>query len=121
MAFHVGHRDDVELLLGFLQCQSFIAAGRAQYQYIGDQMLPARSALEFVLAELTNKDRAIIAAWDDFARAHADAFNVFFAAEHYLPQRATALENWVWDDHGATPPVPTDHWWWAPIAPSGEE
>lgn len=120
MAFHVGHREEVELLLGFLQCKSFILDGRAECQYLGDQILPARSALEFIRAELTRKDEAMITAFDAFVRDHYEAFNAFFIAEHYLPERDTALNDWVWDDTGVTPAVPADHWWWAPIAPAGE-
>lgn len=130
MAFHVGDQKEVALLLSFLECRTFILEGREKYQYIGDQILPARSALEllrptfaveFDATETAAAEfMAALDAFDTFARDHAEAFNAFFAYEHgRFAERNDMLENWVWDDGGNSPEIPAAHWWWAPIS-SGE-
>lgn len=126
MAFHVGDLKEVALLLSFLECRTFILEGREKYQYIGDQILPARSALELLrptfAAEFDAAEAATVEftkaldAFDAFARDHAEAFNAFFAYEHAQVNRATALEDFAWNDIGRTPEVPEAHWWWAPIS-----
>ncbi|MBX9635204.1 MAG: hypothetical protein K2X44_09505 [Magnetospirillum sp.] len=120
MAFEVGDEKEVALLLSFLECRTFIPEGRAKYEFLGDQILPARSALEFIRADLVGTDvgrmDALLDAFDTFVKANAEAFNTFFAAEHAQVDRATVLEDWVWDDNGHTPEVPEAHWWWAPIS-----
>lgn len=116
MAFEVGDQREVELLLSFLECRSFILEGRKPYQYIGDQILPARSALEFIRADLAGTDVERVDAFDVFVKAHPDAFNTFFAEDHARLDRAAILADWVWDDQGQTPIVPDTHWWWMPIS-----
>ena len=129
MAFHVGDQKDVALLLSFIECSSFIPKGRDGYEFIGDMILPARSALEFIRATFAAEFEADEAAtaefmakldgFDAFVRANAEAFNSFFAYEHAQLDRVTALEDWVCDEDGRNPEVPAAHWWWAPIS-SGE-
>lgn len=116
MAFEVGDHKEVELLLSFLECRPFILSERAKFSYIGDQILPARSALEFVRDDLHGVDVGKVEVFDSFIKSHPEAFNAFFAFEHAQVNRTTALENWVWDITGRTPEVPTTHWWWAPIS-----
>lgn len=116
MAFHVGDQKEVGVLLTFLECKVFITEGRTEYQFVGDQILPARSALELVRADLGADLGARLDDFDAFVRANAEAFNSFFAYEHALVVRETALEDWVWGDDGKTPAIPADHWWWAPIS-----
>lgn len=116
MAFHVGDKKEVELLLSFLEVRPLILGGRKKFEYIGDQMLPARSALEFIRSDLHGVDLGKLEAFDTFAQENPEAFNAFFAYEHAQVSRGPALEDWVWDDHGQTPAIPADHWWWSPIS-----
>ncbi|MBC7954074.1 MAG: hypothetical protein H7Z12_19930 [Rhodospirillaceae bacterium] len=115
MAFEVGEEREVALLLSFLECRPFILEGRNQYQYIGDQILPARSALEFIRTDMAAPFRTALDEFDSFIKANAEKFNDFFAYEHARTISDTALEDWVWGDDGKTPAVPETHWWWKPL------
>ncbi|MBC7953156.1 MAG: hypothetical protein H7Z12_15220 [Rhodospirillaceae bacterium] len=121
MAFQVGDEKELALLMSFLECRPFILEGRKLYNYLGDLILPARSALEFIRADLVGMDVGRVEAFDTFVKANPDAFNTFFAAEHAQVDRTTVLENWVWDENGKTPEVPEAHWWWAPISNTSEQ
>lgn len=121
MAYYVGDDKEVAVLLTFIECMVFITEDRAEYQYVGDQILPARSALELVRREMVGMDVARVETalerFDTFIRDHHEAFNAFFAYEHAQVDRAAALDDWVWDTKtGMTPAIPESHWWWAPIS-----
>lgn len=117
MAYSVGDPKEVALLLTFIECMVFITEARDDYQYVGDQILPARSALELARPGLDAKTIGRLDHFDAFVRQNADSFNAFFAYEHAQADRVTALDDWVWDSEtGMTPAIPENHWWWAPIS-----
>ncbi|SIS77012.1 hypothetical protein [Insolitispirillum peregrinum] len=111
--------DDVTWLLGLMDWFDPIRDGRENgYDYDGDLLLPARTALELIRDRLTVDQVAVLTVWDQWMMDHPVQFNQFFAAEHHrlkAEDRQEACRGYVWDDDGEPPPVPKDHWWWFPL------
>lgn len=84
------------------------------YSHDRDEMLQARSALEFERGHDAGLER-LADTIDAYWRAHPREFNYCFRYEHAGFDPATELESFVADDHGRAPPVPADHWWWRPL------
>ncbi len=119
MAFRLKHNHET-LVEGD---QSPIRFGMVCYQRIADPLfdvdldthLEARSAWEMVRDQLSDTQRAELDTVDAYWRAHPKAFNFAFAPVHHQHRPAKALEGWVIDEAGKTPPLPPSHWWWRPL------
>lgn len=108
--------EDLDWLLGLMDWFNPILEGRENgWDYDGDLLLPARTALELIRDQLTADQVAVLDRWDCWVKDHPEAFNAFFAAEHYRfkpEDRRAACGGFVFDEAGETPPVPPEHWWW---------
>lgn len=101
------------LLVGALGCYDTLGADDCSWGR--DAALHERSAYEMVRDQLTPDQQAELDQVDEFWRANAAAFNKDFGTFHVREDRAAALEGYVEDDQGETPPIPRSHWWWRPI------
>lgn len=85
------------------------------WAYDWDEVPYARSALELVRTELPPERAKLLDAADAFWRAHPAEFNAFSKYHHARVSLDTAMANWVRNDTGPIPPVPSSHWWWKPL------
>lgn len=108
---------------GTLNGTSVLFAGLGRYQaimyddseYDLYETLEERSAFELVREQLTDEQRAELNQVDSYWRAHPERFNIAFGVQHNQIDRRVALEGYVEDADGNTPPIPRSHWWWWPI------
>lgn len=81
-----------------------------------DDILYARSALEFVRDQLPPERAALLDKADAFWKAHPREFNHAFRYFHARKKLAEELAGWVEDENGDHPRIPLSHWWWWPLA-----
>ncbi|MCB1734199.1 MAG: hypothetical protein H6981_04675 [Gammaproteobacteria bacterium] len=99
-------------MVEYLRWYEIVSNDRKDWEYDGDELLPARSAMEFVRDTWTDEERALIDAVDAYWLDHADQVNEFFRYEHARRGEAD-LSDLV--QGGRAPEITTDHWWWYPI------
>lgn len=89
------------------------------YSYDGDELLHARSALEF--ARAGNPDlEALAERIDAYWRERPQVFNCWFALHHAFADRENELEGFAVDERGRAPRIPPAHWWWRPLPAPAE-
>ena len=103
----------VSLLETSMSC--FDTIDDPDFYYDRDEILQNRSAFELVREQLTDTQRAELDQIDTHWRANPADFNSAFKAEHAWHNTKTALKGFVLDEHGKTPEIPADHWWWNPL------
>lgn len=100
-----------------LRCHDLITQDWYSYAYDTDEVLHARSALQFLREadQLTATEVSALDAVDAFWQTHPKAFNEHFRHEHEQHDPTTALTDWVEDANGNPAPIPDSHWWWHPL------
>lgn len=98
-----------------MACFDVIQGDEADWSEEWDEVLQARSAMEFVRDALPPRRAALLTQADAFWKAHPEAFNRFSRYHHARKDLKTALAGWVVDADGKTPEIPQNHWWWRPV------
>jgi hypothetical protein len=82
---------------------------------VDEEVLRARSALEFLRDRLDEAAASMLAAADAQWRAHPRAFDHMFRYALAGFDAASELYGWVLDEATGKPPaIPPSHWWWRP-------
>lgn len=82
------------------------------FSFSWEEVLYARSALEFIREQLPERTRKLMDEADAFWRSHPMEFNRHSKVHHAGFVPAQEMTSWVVDSDGNTPKVPESHWWW---------
>lgn len=111
--------DEVRFFLERLQWYDFVTEEKIAawddwaWAVVDEEVLRARSALEFLRDRLPDTALAMMAAADSQFRAHPRAFDHMFRYALAGFDAASELSGWVLDEATGQPPaIPPSHWWW---------
>lgn len=111
--------DEVAFFLERLQWYDFVTEEKIAawndwgWAVVDEEVLRARSALEFLRDRLPEAAAAMMAAADAQFRTHPRAFDHMFRYALAGFDATSELNGWVIDEATGKPPaIPPSHWWW---------